>query len=99
MKLKDKIVTKIKSVARRTYKQAAPVVKREIKKTMEKGKDDAFCYILGGAQTLILGAIMLSVVIAPSDLVRTASDLDDRKIYTVYNEVHITNNYYSKEAI
>lgn len=99
MAIKDKIISKFKSMAHKTYKQAAPMVKREIKKTMEKGKDDVFCYILDGAQTLILGAIMLSVVIKPSDLVRTPTDLDTRKIYTIYNEVHVTNNYYSKEAI
>lgn len=99
MELKNKIIKKIKSVAHKTYRQAAPVVKREIKKSVERGKEDVFCYILDGAQVITLGAIMLSVVVKPSDLVRTIPSMDDRKIYMVYNEVHVTNNYYSKEAI
>ena len=98
MDLKNKIIDKIKSVAHKTYRQAAPVVKREIKKSVERGKEDAVCYILDGAKVLVLGAIMLSVVVKPSDLVRTIPSMDDRKIYILYNEVHVTN-YYSKEAI
>ena len=99
MEFKDKLVKKIKSMAHKTYKQAVPIVKREVQKTVERGKEDVFCYILDGAQVLILGAIMLSVVVKPSELVRTIPSMDDRKIYMVYNEVHVTNNYYSKEAI
>lgn len=96
MTFKSKIVAKVRSMAKKTYQQAAPIVKKEIQKTVEKGKDNVLCSILDGVEIIAMGALMLSVVIRPSDILGAVSSEDSRNIYNSYYEVHVTNNYYLK---
>lgn len=99
MTLKNKIIAKMKSMARKTYNQAAPIVKKELQKTVSKGKEDILCSVLDGAEVLLMSAIMLSIIIKPSDILSGAPSDDARNISMVYNEVHVTNNYYLKGDI
>lgn len=96
MKLKEKLLNKIKVTANGVYKKAAPIVEEKIQKTVANGKDNVICSILDGVEIVALSAIMLSTILKPSDILRNSSTNFPRNIYNVYNEVHVTNNYYSK---
>lgn len=96
MKLKEKILNKIKATANGVYKKAAPIVEKKIQTTVENGKDNIICSILDGVEIVALSVIILSVVLKPSDILRSSAMDCPRNVYNVYNEVHVTNNYYSK---
>lgn len=99
MKLKDKIFSKIRAKAMKTYKKAAPIVRKEIEKTVVKGKDDIVFSVLDGVEALVLGAIMISIVAKPNGIFKVSSNEPSRNIYNIYNEVNVTNNFYSKGDI
>lgn len=99
--MKEKIVTKLKTKFETTVKsaihRAAPIVKKEVAKTVDKGKNDIF----ETALTVVkIGAFIFAIsnIGGGKGIPLIAEKVEEmpRTFNITYNEVHSTCNFYLK---